>query len=371
MPKKLVPVYLCLFAAPLFAQNARLAGDVIDPAGLGIPNAAVKLLHEGTRAELRTLTGRDGDFVFPSVVPGSYKLHVEAVGFKSVTRNALKLDVLQSAKLRVSMDVGAVTERVDVTAELAPALVTSASIESAVTREQIGTLPMNGRDFNALVLLAAGAVDNINAGNGRDFGAVAANGNRAFSNDYTIDGAPNNDVYQGRSALPLSIDTIQEFKVTSGAASAQYGQAGTQISVVTRGGTNQFHGSAFEYYRGNSLQARNPFSTAAPPPFSRHQYGGSLGGPVIAPRYNGRNKTFFFLNYEGNRQRDSATRVATVPPDAFWGGDFSSLLARNIVLRDPFDAAKPVIPGNRLDQYMGGSRISKVAQRLRPFWGTP
>jgi len=215
------------------------------------------------------------------------------------------------------MEVGSVSGRIEITADAAPVYTTSQSVESTVTREQISTLPLNSRDFNQLVLLAAGAVEDINAGNGRNFGGVAANGNRSFSNDYTIDGAPNNDVYQGLSALPLSIATIQEFKFTSGAASAQYGQAGAQVTVITRGGTNKFRGSLFEYFRNEFLQARNTFSNTEPPPFSRHQFGGSFGGPIILPKYHGRNRTFFFLNYEGFRQRDPATRVSTLPTDAF------------------------------------------------------
>jgi hypothetical protein len=369
---KTVFFFLLLSCASLLnAQSARLGGDVSDPSGAAISGASVTLVNQGTRAQLHTRTASAGEFVFPSVLPGIYNIQVEANGFKSVTRSGIKLDVTEVARLRIAMEVGTVSERLEITAEAAPVIVTSQSVESEVTREQIATLPLNGRDFNQLVLLAAGAVDNINSGNGRDFGSVAANGNRAFSNDYTIDGAPNNDLYQGKSALPISIDTIQEFKVTSGAASAQYGQAGTQITLVTRGGTNHFHGSAFEYYRGDALQARNTFSTTAPPPFSRHQFGGSFGGPVLLPRYNGHNRTFFFLNYEGNLQSSSATRVATVPPDAFWKGDFSSLLARNIQLRDPYLPTKPNIPGNRLDLYLGGARISKIAEAMQPFWGSP
>ena len=344
----------------------------MDPSGASIVSADVQLVSDGTRAVITTKTGRDGGFVFPSVAPGTYSLRVEAPGFKVITRSDLKLDVQATASLRLTMEVGATSERIEVTAEAAPVYTTSQSVESTVTSEQISMLPLNSRDFNQLVLLAPGAVDNINSGNGRDFGAVAANGNRSFSNDYTIDGTPNNDMYQGLSALPLSIDVIREFKVTSGASSAQYGQAGTQVTVVTRGGTNQFHGSVFEYFRSEFAQARNTFSTAEVPPFSRHQFGGSLGGPVLFPgRYNGRNKSFFFLNYEGNRQREAATRVATVPPEAFWRGDFSALLDRNIRLRDPLLADRPLIPGNRLDQYLGGARINKVAANLRPFWGAP
>jgi hypothetical protein len=356
----------------LQAQNARLSGDVVDPSGGLVPNAELRLTNEGTLREFIARSGSQGQFAFPSLAPASYRLQVQAPGFKTLIRSGITLDVQATAKLRLVLEVGSLSDRVDVLADAAPVFTTSPSVEAAVTRDQINTLPLNSRDFNQLVLLATGAVENISSGNGRDFGAVAANGNRSFSNDYTIDGSPNNDMYQGQAALPLSIDMIQEFKVTSGAASAQYGQAGTQITVVTRSGTNTFHGSLFEYLRTEFLQARNPFSRSAPPPFSRHQFGGSLGGPVLLPKlYNGRNKSFFFFNFEGNRQSESLTRVSTVPPDAFWTGDFSSLLSRNILLRDPLLAGRPVIPNNRLDQYLGGARLSPVAAKLKPFWGSP
>jgi len=228
------------------AQNAKLAGELTDATGSSIPGATVQLLDVETLAKLKATTGREGEFLFPSVPPGTWELQAEAQGFRSLTRSGLKLDVASSSRLRLTMEVGSVSDRIEVTAEAAPVYTTSQSVESTVTREQIATLPLNSRDFNQLVLLAAGAVENINAGNGRDFGGVAANGNRSFSNDYTIDGSPNNDMYQGLPALPLSIDTIREFKVTSGAASAQYGQAGTQVTVITRGGTNKFRGSAVQ-----------------------------------------------------------------------------------------------------------------------------
>ena len=321
---------------------------------------------------MRLQTQNNGNFVAPFLPPGMYTISVEKTGFKRLTFGDIKLDVQQSVSLNLTLQLGTVSDSIDVTAQSAPLLSDSPSVESTVDRKQIQTLPLNTRDFNQLVLLAPGAVQNVNAGNGRDFGAVAANGNWSFSNDYLVDGVPNNNDYQGLSALPLSIDAIQEFKVTSGVAPAEYGYAGTQVSVATRSGTNTFHGSLFEYYRGTQMQARDPFSnTTALPSFVRNQFGGSVGGPVMLPHYNGRNRTFFFLNYEGNRQEQSATRVATVPPDAFWRGDFSSLLARGIRLRDPLSPGNQIIPGNRLDQYLGGARISPIAQLLQPFWGSP
>ena len=165
------------------------------------------------------------------------------------------------------------TQSVSVAAESASIETSSPSIESTITRQQIEELPLNGRDFNQLVLLAAGSVDN-NVGGGTDFGSVALNGNRTYGNGYLIDGMPNTNSFQGTSAVPLSIDVIREFKVISGVAPAEYGQGGAQISIVTQGGTNKLHGNLFEYYRGNALEARDPFNTTGEAAaFQRNQFG--------------------------------------------------------------------------------------------------
>src|SRR5205823_14786458 len=133
----------------------------------------------------------------------------------------------------------------------------SPAIEATIVRRQIEELPLNGRDFNQLVLLSAGSVDN-NTGGNNDFGLVSLNGNRTYGNAYLVDGTPNTNSFQGTAAAPLSIDVIREFKVISGVAPAEYGQGGAQISVVTQGGTNRFHGTLCEYFRGTALGARDP-----------------------------------------------------------------------------------------------------------------
>lgn len=355
---------LLVFGAAAMAQNASLSGIVRDGTGAAVPAASITIVNEETAVELRLTTNAEGLFVAPSLAPGRYLVTTAHEGFTSTRTGPVLLEAQATRRLEIALQVA----RVDATVEVrdTPVLLEeSPSVASNITRDQINTLPLNERDFNQLVLLAAGAVENIGSGNGRDFGGVALNGNRAFSNDYLLDGMPNNDVYQGRSAIPVSVDLIREFRVTSVVSQAEYGQAGAQISVVSRTGTNRYHGSAFEYFRGTALQARNPFNFEATQPFSRHQFGGSFEGPVK------RNRIFFFTNYEGNRQRETQTRVATVPMDQFWKGDFSSLLARNIQLRDPFTTGRPAIPGNRLDQYQGGRLISPTAQKLQPFWGSP
>ena len=350
-----------LALAALNAQTTagRITGTITDASGAVVVGAKVTALNVETGAERASRSNSEGIYVLYPLAPGIYQITVESPGFRTERLEDLRVDVGAALVRNVKLEVGAVEQQVVVSADVAPVLSQSASLESTIIREQIESLPLNGRDFNELVTLAAGAVDN-NVGGGTDFGAVAVNGNRAYSNDYLLDGTPNNNLFQNRSAAPVSVDLIREFKVTSGVAAAEYGQAGTQVSVVSRSGTNQFRGSAFWYFRGNALQARDPFNTMQQQPFRRNQFGGSLGGPVR------RNKTFFFFNYEGNRQRENVTRLSTVPPDEFWKGDFSQLQARRIQLTDPLAARQP-FPGNLIPQ----SRMDGSALALRAFFATP
>ncbi|MBL8229927.1 MAG: carboxypeptidase regulatory-like domain-containing protein [Bryobacterales bacterium] len=353
-------VLLLVTVSFLFAQSTavRIAGTITDATGSVVPNATATAKNVETGVERTTRSNETGTYVLYPLPPGVYHVTVEAKGFRTERIENLRVDVGAVLTRNVSLQLGTVQEQVVVSADAAPIFTQSASLESTIVREQIDTLPLNGRDFNQLVTLAAGAVDN-NVGGGTDFGAVAVNGNRSYSNDYLLDGTPNNNLYQNRSAAPLSVDLIREFKVTSGVAAAEYGQAGTQVSVVSRSGTNRFHGSAFEFYRGNALQARDPFNTMEQQPFRRHQFGGSLGGPIR------KDKTFFFVNYEGNRQKENVTKVSTVPPDAFWSGDFSQLLPR-VAITDPLASRQP-FAGNRIP----ASRLDRSALQLRPFTSSP
>ena len=331
----------------------------MDSSGAVIPNATVSARNTETGVVTPASSNTEGLYVLYPLTPGAYTISIEAAGFRSERIEGVTVDLEAVLSRDVHLEVMAAQREILVVSATTLGVSESPSVQSTMVTEQIQTLPLNSRDFNQLVLLAAGAVEN--AYSGHDFGGVAVNGNRAYGNDYMIDGTPNTNPFVRTSAAALSVDTIREFKVTSGAASAEYGQAGTQVSIVTRSGGNAFHGSAFEYHRGTTWQASNPFNPGVILPFTRNQFGGSLGGPVA------RNHTFFFVNYEGNRQNQGNPIVATTPLAAFWNGDFSSLLARNIVLRDPLGAGRPPIAGNLIP----ASRISPAALALHPYWGTP
>jgi len=358
-------ILLALAAVALHAQSTagRLSGNVTDPTGAAVPAVRVTAVNTDTGLKLVETTHTEGSFVLYPLPPGVYNITAQKEGFATLTLDAVTIDVAQSLVRNLKLQVGAISQSVSVGAEAESVQTDSPSVSATIDRPQIEELPLNGRDFNQLVLLSAGSVDNATGGN-NDFGSVALNGNRTYGNGYLVDGVPNTNSFQGTSAAPLSIDLIREFKVYSGVAPAEFGQGGSQVTVVTQTGTNKFHGNLFEYYRGTQLEARDPFNTTSSKSFMRNQFGGSLGGPV---RHD---HTFFFFNYEGNRQYQQATRFSSVPLDAMWTGDFSAILP-GIQLRDPLVSGRPNIPGNRLDQYLGGARINKIAVALRPYFGSP
>lgn len=336
----------------------RVTGAIRDGSGAVIPGAQIAARNTETGAAYPAASNTEGVYVLYPLPPGAYSIAVEAPGFRAERIDNVQVNVGAVLNRDIQLEVAAAQRETVVVTASAPVVSESPSVQGAIVREQIQTLPLNARDFNQLVLLVPGAVENAYAGH--DFGSVSVNGNRAYGNDYLIDGTTNDNPFVRTAAAAVSVDVIREFKVTSGVAAAEYGQAGTQVSIVTRSGGNRPHGSIFEYHRGTTWQASNPFNPGVILPFARDQFGGSLGGPVL------RNRTFFFFNYEGNRQNQGNPIVATTPPDAFWQGDLSALLSRHIVLRDPLGSGS-AIPGDIIP----ASRIAPVALRLRPYWGTP
>jgi hypothetical protein len=352
----------------------RLMGTVSDSTGAALGGATVTIISKGTGERQTGLSRRDGNYVVFPVPPGSYDITIDQPGFGSVAFRNVVFDVNSTVIRNFQLKVGSASEQVTVNGSSAPLLNEDISVESVITEKQLNALPLNGRDFNQLVLLAAGATDNsVATGENLDFGSYSLNGSTPFANEYLIDGVTNDNPFQGTSAAGVSVDAIGQFAVISGVPPAEYGHAATAITMITQSGGKNFHGSLIEYYRGNMLLANSPFdSFSGNESFLRNQFGGSLGGPVLLPHYNGRNHgSYFFFNYEGSRQTDTATQVDTVPLPAFWTGDFSSLLASGIQLRDPFTTGRPVIPGNRLDLYKSGALITPTALALHPYYPNP
>lgn len=370
-PLLLAVIAVTLASCGVFAQTAQITGRVVDVTGAVVPGVAVAVSNVATGAERNVTSNSDGYYAVPLLLPGQYKIGVQREGFKSVVRSGIVLAVDQRAELDFVLEVGGVAEKIEVHAD-APQLNTVESSQGQVIEnKRIVELPLNGRNYNDLALLSAGTVQPLSSAR---FAGFSSGGMRDTQNNFLLDGVDNNPVElagaQRRSEMVQpSIDGIQEFKVQTNAYSAEYGRAlGAVVNVTTKSGTNGLHGSAFEFVRNEKLDAKNFFATPGPKPaFKRNQYGFSIGGPVIVPKVvDGRNKLFFFTDYEGTKIRQTSTNVSTIPTLAERKGDFSELYAqRNVAVLDPVTGSPfsgNVIPSSRLDP---------LAQKLLALYPTP
>jgi hypothetical protein len=298
------------------APTGTISGIVKEPTGAVLPNAHVTVLNVDSNLSRTALTNQDGAYRFPALPVGHYTLKVEMANFKTSTQAGLQLDVAQELVADFVMQLGSVDQQVVVESETARVDTTTISLGHVVDNDQIAQLPLNGRNFIDLTLMQTG----VTQFQGNQFGVnglfgefFSSNGAPIRSNMYTLDGAIMGNI-QGASAssitgLSLGLDGISEYRVMTNTFSAEYGLVmGSQTAIVTKSGTNQFHGDAFEYLRNSALDARNYFDVlyTLPPsvpgggrrsaPFKRNQFGGALGGPIK------KNKTFFFATYEGFRE---------------------------------------------------------------------
>ncbi len=304
-----------LFATAAFAQTDRatLEGTVTDSTGGTISGATVQILAVQTGLSQQRNANPNGQYRFPGIANGEYTVSVSNSGFKTEIIGEVLLQVGQTRTLDVVLQVGAASEKVDVVAEAGPAERSSAEAAIVIRTDQIANLPVNGRDWSGLTLLAPFAQDD-GGGNQR---TIRYAGRAVDDNNFNFDGVDAGGIQEqaqkSQVRLQISEDAVAEYRVNSALYDAEYGtQAGAQVDVVTKSGTNEYHGTAFGYLRNSVFDARNfnDFDlngSAAIPPFRLGQYGVTAGGPII------KNKTFFFLSYEGLRQLQSTTQVATVP----------------------------------------------------------
>jgi hypothetical protein len=316
-------------SAECAAQNGSITGAVKDAQNAGVAAAVVTLTDIGKQIKSKSVTAQDGSYDFPTLRPGSYSLTVESPGFQTFTIPSLTLEVDQRIRADASLAVSGASAYVDVNAAIAGVQTESSAIGDVMNSQQISDIPLNGRFFLDLAVLVPGSVlgsTNNRSGNtsASAFGAFSINssGARSDSASFVLDGINLNDGTQ--IEFQPSIEAIQEFKVDSNAFSAEYGRtSGIIITGIVKSGTNAFHGVLFDYLRNDKLDALNFFD---PPravekartgetiaPFKRNIFGESVGGPVLLPGYNGRNRTFFFENYEGRRLRETETFTTTVP----------------------------------------------------------
>jgi hypothetical protein len=308
--------------------TARLSGTVNDQAGGGVPEAALSATNVSTGVVNRATSGAAGDYLFPQLPPGAYTLSVEKTGFTTTVISGISLNVDQKATVDVVLQVGQVTQSVQVEA-LAPLVdSTSASLGTVVDQQPILDLPLNLRRTGALALIVPGTVDTTGRtlasanGNGSGFNdnSYSGSGGRSTGNLILIDGMVSRALNNGGFALQPVPEMVKEFKIENNTYDAASGLAsGTTMNLITESGSNSFHGSVWEYLRNADMDARNFFATAKPE-FIRNQYGGAMGGPIR------RNKTFFFGSYEGLRLIQGQSGTTVVPTAAERAGNFSSFL---------------------------------------------
>lgn len=352
---------LSVFIALLFALSAMgqtttgsLVGKVTDSQGLAIVGAEVELVNQGTAASTTVRTNGGGDYVFTNVPPGFYNIGVKAPQFQSQRLEHLKLDVLQTMRQDISLKVGATAEYIVVTAEPPIIQTEKPTIGSVVDGKQIEETPLNGRVEAYQLMGLAPGVQRPNSN------ALIAGSSFTGGTTMTIDGIITNDIFNARMAGPIpSLEGVSEFTVIANNATAEFGRGGAQVVMQTKSGTNNFHGSLFEFNRNRATQARNFFLAAnrTNPPFNRNEFGGSLGGPIK------KDKLFFFATIEDYRQVTSSIVSSAMPPTAFLSGDFSAY--PQYVVYDPTTGQQ--FTGNKVPD----NRISPISKKFLQYYSAP
>lgn len=355
MSRLLVLTFLslsCLGRLAAQTSTATVSGLVTDPMGAVVANAEVTVTEIHRNTKVRTQSNQSGFYLVPELVPGEYTIRVEAPGFQASVVSGLPLSTQQKATIHVVLQLGSVNEQVSVTAEAQLLDSTSSTLSAVVENKRIIDLPLNGRRVTDLARLTPGVFSvrqgGLNSADTQDSIRFIVNGGFESSTDIQLDGVTtqmpsnNNQIFKS-SALP-SVEGIQEFRIQTNAFSAEYGRTGGGIvTMVTKSGTNELHGSVFHFLRNNAMDANDFFANRAGrglTGFRRNQFGASAGGPVFLPKlYDGRNKTFFFGLYEGERLSQARFVQQTVPTALERRGDFSQ--SRNaagqvVAVYDPF-----------------------------------
>lgn len=364
--------------------SGSISGHLADPTGASLPGTTVTLREVATGAVRTTKSTGTGDYSFTEVPPGTYSLQATHEGFKAVRSDTFEVQIDQSVRLNFTLQLGAVTESVEVTAAGALLQAENASTGTVVENAEINELPLNGRNYLSLVALSS----NVNTlspssgqagsrlGGDRASQAISVGGQRIMFDYYTLDGVNNTDPdFNTYVALP-SIDGIQEFKVQTGVYSAEYGHEASQVNVLSKSGTNTFHGSLYEYIRNNYVDA-NPYFfpyQAAPPkvfPYKWNNYGFELDGPIRIPKiYDGRDKFFFMVDDEWRHVRSIGQGQAVVPTPAMAAGNFQGYTYQDINGVHPVTIYDPLTNQPFPNNTIPSDRISPVSTALLKYLGT-
>src|SRR5467141_551353 len=315
---------LCLAAPFADAQSTggRIRGTVTDPSGATITAAKVTLINEATHATRDTEAGASGEYVFLEVPVGSYEVDAQSIGFKKYVRKGIVLNLNEALSLDITLQVGAAVDTIEVTG--APPLVDTSSTQlgAVVNERAVSQLPLAQRDTYQLLQLQPGVQSQLGVDNvyGSDrAGVVSVNGGRGRDNNFTVNGGDGNDQFANLPAIQPSPDSIEEFRVLTNTFDAEYGRnSGAVVNVVTKSGTNEYHGNFYEFFRNQALNAKGFFDSQKLD-YLQNQFGVTFGGPIK------KDKTFFFVTYEGDRLRKgSSSDTVTVPSDPERTGDFSA-----------------------------------------------
>jgi hypothetical protein len=361
---------LSLPSAAFAQSSASVSGTVTDASGAVVPGATVVIKNTDTNVQQATVSSAAGTYSLINVVPGDYSLIVTKTGFSTSTLTAITLGVNQAASFNFALQPGSVSQQVTVTAETSAVESTTSELGTVINTRAVNNLPLNGRNFTELLELTPGVSPvsvGQNSGGGGGFAGQAigtftfpsVNGARNRSNMFLLDGVSDLGSFIGNYNYQPIVDDIQEFKVQSHNDLAEFGQVtGGIVNVVTKSGTNNFHGSVWEFLRNSDFDARNYFLPVVNP-LRQNQFGVAVGGPVLVPHlYNGRNKTFFFFSYEGYRQSQAAQSVLTTPTTAQLNGDFSGDLGKGDVIYNPFSTAPdPTKTGQYTRDAFAGNQI--------------
>jgi hypothetical protein len=321
---------LCLFSSTLLlaqSTGGRILGRVADPSGAVLAGVKVTLTNDATGTTRDAQTNESGDYNFVEVTPGTYHTEFEASGFKKNVRRGIILDVNQVITLNMTLQLGATQEVVDVTSEAPLVDTTSTQLGAVVNNRSVNELPLNARDTYQFLQLQPGVQSQLGSSGSTFYGSdkagsVSVNGGRGRANNFSVNGGDANDQFVNSAAVQPTPDAIDEFRVITNTFDAEYGRnSGAVVNVITKSGTNQFHGNVYEYFRNKALNAQSYFDTTKAQ-FNQNQFGGTFGGPIKKDR------TFFFASYEGRRVRQGVSSPLVTPPTpAQIAGNFGSFPA--------------------------------------------
>ncbi len=361
---------LLISVVTVWGQGGVISGNVTDPSGAAVAGAQVVVTDMGTNFNRQTATSSIGAFTVTSLAPSSYRVVIEANGFRKYSDSNIQLRVDERLRVDAVLSVGALSDAIEVTAQASPVNTQDGVLRNVVEGRQMTDIPLNGRNPLQLVAMTPGVVPNVNSTSSWSTSAnqvsVSISGSSYAGVNYKLDGAENMEVYTMQSNALPNPDLLSEFSVQTNAYSAEHGgRAGGVVDAVTKAGTNVYHGSAYEYIRNFALNGRNFFALGNDG-LKRHQYGFSGGGPLSIPGlYNGKNRTFFYGGMQWTSLRSTPTTSTTTTWTAAQrGGDFSKYIdgvGRTVSIKDPSNQTP--YPGNVIP----ASQLSPITQKFLEY----